>query len=711
LPANSTVETLGSGYWKWQSHVPARLKHFVEFLIKSRVKGIESIPLFEQPWPVGLEISDIPFSARAANGLNSGGLFGNKESFANVTFGQLLRIPSVGIKSLLEIATLTEAALELHWRVTAELARSFAAPSDQSTSALAPQHQGTDATSSPVTNTSEGWRDLLTAALQEPWIDQIDEHDPRFRSLIPLGYGTLEDRIDRAVSDPASASAEIPSLVQSLPSIKAAVERMASEPLEENLLQLLSIYIGREEPRFSALAARLGWLGTDPKTLQECGDMLGVTRERIRQIEAKLIRKLTSHPIYLPNLDAALALLEGAAPSPILQASDLLVKEGVCRRPFSPRSLIETARLFGRKTSLAVEEHRGERIVVSGDQGHALGVLSRTARRLTGQSGVTSVYKVVDTIADLLAPLDPPDIDEEDVRRILKGQPGCEFLDEDWFWFTAIPEGRNRLENITKKILSVASPQSVASIREGVRRVFRWRASTNQRYRSLTVPPQTVLTSFLQRHPDFHVDGDLVSSVKPLDYRKLLGEGEQTLVDVLRGVSSGVVDRKTLISECIARGINENTLAVYTTYSSILEHIGVGLWQLRGVRVDPAAVEAVREQNALRPRETRVQDFGWDADGKLWVAWKLPTITASPVLGIPAAIKRYLSNRTFEAQPKGVQRPLGKISITDDGTSYGYAPFLRYSGADESDLLKAEFDLAKAKVHLSINEDDFEDAE
>ena len=37
--------------------------------------------------------------------------------------------------------------------------------------------------------------------------------------------------------------------------------------------------------------------------------------------------------------------------------------------------------------------------------------------------------------------------------------------------------------------------------------------------------------------------------------------------------------------------------------------------------------------------------------------------------------------------------------------SYGYAPFLRYIGADEGDILLAEFDLANSQVCLSISDD------
>jgi hypothetical protein len=162
------------------------------------------------------------------------------------------------------------------------------------------------------------------------------------------------------------------------------------------------------------------------------------------------------------------------------------------------------------------------------------------------------------------------------------------------------------------------------------------------------------------------------------------------------------LDRKTLLEACVARGINENTLAVYTTYSPILEHLGVGLWKLRGVQVDPAAIEAVREQNQLRPRESRLLEHGWTPDGKLWIAWKLPRIAPQPVLSVPSAVKRYLHNRTFQVIAKDSARPFGSITVNDAGLSYGYGPPLRYIGADEADILLAQFDLATSDVRLSI---------
>jgi hypothetical protein len=125
------------------------------------------------------------------------------------------------------------------------------------------------------------------------------------------------------------------------------------------------------------------------------------------------------------------------------------------------------------------------------------------------------------------------------------------------------------------------------------------------------------------------------------------------------------------------------------------------LWKLRGVQVDPAAGEAVREQNQLRHRQTRLLNHGWTSDGRLWVAWRLPASTNSVVLGVPGAMLRYLSNRSFSAFAKDSGRASGNIAINDIGSSYAYSPFLRYEGTDENDTFVAEFDLPKSDVWLS----------
>ena len=84
-----------------------------------------------------------------------------------------------------------------------------------------------------------------------------------------------------------------------------------------------------------------------------------------------------------------------------------------------------------------------------------------------------------------------------------------------------------------------------------------------------------------------------------------------------------------------------------TSYSPLLEHVGLDLWKPRGVQIDPVTIEAVRQENQLRPREIRLLEYGWNTDGKLWIAWRLPSSKAGLVLSVPGCIRRYLSNRPF----------------------------------------------------------------
>ena len=71
--------------------------------------------------------------------------------------------------------------------------------------------------------------------------------------------------------------------------------------------EVLSTLTDRER---TVLIERFGLLDGKPQTLEEVGLRFKVTRERVRQIEAKALRKMR-HPTRSKQLQAFLDLLEG----------------------------------------------------------------------------------------------------------------------------------------------------------------------------------------------------------------------------------------------------------------------------------------------------------------------------------------------------------------------------------------------------------------
>ena len=74
--------------------------------------------------------------------------------------------------------------------------------------------------------------------------------------------------------------------------IQAPADAAAYELLKEQLKEVLDTLSDREE---NVLRLRFGLDDGRTRTLEEVGKVFGVTRERIRQIEAKALRKLR-HP-------------------------------------------------------------------------------------------------------------------------------------------------------------------------------------------------------------------------------------------------------------------------------------------------------------------------------------------------------------------------------------------------------------------------------
>jgi len=471
-------------------------------------------------------------------------------------------------------------------------------------------------------------------------------------------------------------------------------------PLEKCLFNLLNNIPKLSKERSKVLSYRFGFQGKAPETLAEVGVRIGVTRERIRQIEKKIIDRLPKSTIYMPQLEKAINLLEDVAPISVDDSMQRLINAGLTEVNFHPKSIIAAGKFCHIETSLKVQSIRKQVLVTAKTEEKVARRLFTLALRKAGASGATDIEEVLDQ-----AQSEKLEFEQERAIRLLKNMKEIVWLNDNWFWVPSIPATRNRLRNVTRRMLSVAAPIHIKKLRSGARRMARFRNSSNNW--DIRIPPISTMRVLFESHPEFVIDEKgYVSSTKALDYQQELGESESILVDIIRSTPTSLLDRKTLRKESIKRGINPNTFEMLLTYSPIIEHVELNIWTLRGLEVDPTQVEAIRDANSLKPTEKRVTSFEWTNEGHVSISVRVPeTPPPSFVFLAPAGVNRFVSAKEYDVKsPREVQDR--KIKILDAGNVIGSGAILRRLGADEGDVANFIFDYINKTVVIDIDSEE-----
>lgn len=133
--------------------------------------------------------------------------------------------------------------------------------------------------------------ELLTELGREPSVEEIAERmeltPAKVEHIIQISQEAVS--LDKPVGE--NEESEMGEFVIDTKR-KTPVERIEHLSLTEEIDEILMTLTEREE---NILRLRFGFTDGEPRTLEEVGQVFGVTRERIRQIEAKALRKLR-HP-------------------------------------------------------------------------------------------------------------------------------------------------------------------------------------------------------------------------------------------------------------------------------------------------------------------------------------------------------------------------------------------------------------------------------
>lgn len=615
---------------------------------------------------VAIDPSGEGLSLRVRNSLFRAGLIG-APWLKTTSLGALAQEPQLGAKALLEILI-------------------AGMPLEQSEATF----DGSRSDPQPAKTTSESAR--ISRAVQRAadqlrrrrWSLDVHATDPRLGKRLVLlrsGARTASEAAELLSSDkfdPPDARVKARQIRQFL----VEANRLRGITLESEFDQIINSLLGPPSRGTAGVMLRLGLGGEYPVTLAEAGERVGLTRERIRQLEVRLIEGIRDSCPWTPVLDKTLKLL-AKTPMRAGDAETLVHEKGLSLGVFSVASIMSAAHVFDRGATVEFDRNFG--IIYSGGPLVSPSVVASAARRLTAHWGAATV----DTLAAELADRGAENVDIALLRVLLESVPGLNWLDDEKEWFWIKGPTRNRLLNQVEKIIAVAGSIGIAELREGVGRFYRMDGFR---------PPREVLARICEQSRLCRREGDLMlegPDVGPWT-EVLRSKIERVIAEVM--FEYGPLMRRDDLERIAVgeRGLNRSSFYVYLGYSPIIARYAPGVYGLRGAQVTAAEV------NALIPPRTRTQrlvDHGWTTDGRVWLGYKMSAaaVTAG-VLSVPTALREFIkgSYLLFTAQ----DLPIGTL-VVKDWSMWGVSPFFRRWGIEEGDYVVIALDINESRATIT----------
>ena len=431
----------------------------------------------------------------------------------------------------------------------------------------------------------------------------------------------------------------------------------------------------------------LGWSGLGRRTLESVGSEYNVTRERIRQIVARTMRKLRKNELETPWLEKALGMIDILCPAKSTTLGEALQSATVSEHYFDLTGLESACEAFG-KTFGLVKCHIGQaQFFVRQGSEDKIVQFFRIVRRLTSSGGCTNFDAVCDELR----------ISEEErgnVRRIAASDGLGEWLDEDKCWIFAPGLTRNRLSNLVMKVLGVCPNLNLSELRRAVAKSRRL----------TTVPPVTVLARFLQREGLATVNGNRVEAAPGTASGIEPGSTEDMMISVLQNNGPALAyDRFREL--CIAAGMNPITFGIYASVSPVVVRLARGTYSLVGADVPPGLVEDIGRETAAARKPA---EWGWSARGTLWCAIRLTrTVIVSGAVAAPAFVGNYTEG---DWEVRFASTVLEGAIKSRNHFIWGLKRPLTYAGAEPEDVCVLEFNVVGRIVDLTVGGEDLIDA-
>ena len=328
--------------------------------------------------------------------------------------------------------------------------------------------------------------------------------------------------------------------------------------VEDELTELLeSAALTRRQA--GAVAARLGFDGAGAGTLQDAARDWGYSRERVRQLEARLRDRSAEARPPLPAVRKALELIEVAAPDERSWVAGQIADAGLARRPFDPAGVLAAAELIGARPTARVSG----RFVTPVHLPDPVLPLLRTAEAIAAEYGKFSV--------ELLASCTGHDAAR--LRRLLRHVERVHWLDDGTAIAAHTPKLERRVARTTRKVLSIARSLTLAEVGDALARGEQ----------PVEIPSQ-LLRGVCESISWLAIDDEqrTVTSKIRLDVRRVLSPAEQLLAQIFTAAGP-VLSFREIVELGRPHGLKPNSVGVVLLRTPILKHVERGRYALRGV--------------------------------------------------------------------------------------------------------------------------------
>jgi len=639
----------------WDKLTPEAIVELGEMVIARVAAGCTRKAFHQRRFPrppEGLKLSDLRLEHRTHLCLAREGFEETPQALADHTIGDILAMRAFGPRCLVDLLSALETSLAGQRRLCASL-------------------------------TAEARR---LAGLPEAALAL--SNDPRFSRLmheVDVEATSVKDLADRLIArtqDPPDPLYVADRLRQ----LHERITAMPGKTMEEELIQVFAST--SHERNQEVVIGYYGWKDGQPHTLAQIGKRYGMTRERTRQICAKLVKRDNPQAIPAPVTDRTLDFLKQRMPRLAATLEEEMLRAGLTKVGLRLENVQRAAKLLGRPVPFAVVRVGTGKLAIAPEQAGVPAAVVELAKKEIYYHGVTTAGKIESVVSKKF----PGRVEPALVTETLKLMDGFRWLDEQAGWFRLVGTCKHGLPKAIDKILAVAGAITVSDLRAAVSRNRRmWREP----------PPEKVILEFCRQTPGVRVQGNQIIPDPPRSWKGALTGVEAKLVGILKK-HGPVMERSELEDLCVGSGMNRFSFHAFIACSPVIAQYGHSIYGLLGADVAPETVRSLTDKRRAQRSPTRVlAGYGRTEDGKVWLSYRLSKAASTyAVITVPAALKNVVRGK-FQLLT-GDGRKVGTLGAKD-GRAWGLGTFLRQCGAQTNDRILITLDPRKREAVISFD--------